>query len=126
MSGANEQPGMALVKALVSLDRLEEAEREIKKMIDESFKEIEPQEFEQAQLAIINSLVDHFESNERTAISFIFLDKYGLPADYFDKRAEVLSKLTIDEVKAAVKNVLNSKNMMVVRIGRVGQKTATA
>jgi len=118
-SGANEQPGKVLVKTIVSLDRLQEAEDAIKKTIDTSVKTIDPQQFEQARLAISNALVNHFESNAQIALSFLFLEKYKLPADYFDNRAQELMKLTIKDVQNAVKNVLNSDNMITLRIGRV-------
>jgi len=121
-SGANEQPGMVQVKTIISLDRLEEAQDVIKKTIDTAVQKIEEQEFELARLAIANAIVGNFESNSKIASTFLFLDRYDLPLDYFDKRAEELAKLTIPEVQKAVKKVLDSKNMITVRIGRVGEK----
>ncbi len=125
-AGAGEQPGMAIVKTLVSLDRLSEAETVIKNTIDKSFEQISDQEFIQARRAIVNSLVNNFESNEKIALAFLFLDKYGFPADYFDNRAQSLAQLSIDEVRNAVKKILKSKNMITVRIGRVGDKQSFA
>ncbi len=117
--GANDQPGIALVKTIVSLDRLQEAEKVIKETIDKAIDTIDEHEFEQARLAIINSLVNHFESNTQIATSFLFLDKYNLSKDYFDKRAQDLLKITINDVQKAVKKVLNSKDMVTIRVGRV-------
>jgi len=122
-SGANEQPGMVVVRTLVSLDRLDEAQKAIAQTIDKSLDQIGKEEFAQARLAIANSLVDNFESNIKTAMSFLFLDKYNLPFDYFDKRAQALSKVTIDDAKTAVKRVLDSDKMVVLRVGRVHENT---
>jgi len=121
-SGANEQPGKVLVKTLVSLDRLAQAQELIKKTIDESVNSITDEEFLQARLAIANSLVNHFESNAQMAAAFLFLDKYSLPTDYFDKRAQELKKITIAQMQEVVKKVLKSNNMLMVRVGRVGKK----
>ena len=118
-SGANEQPGMVIVRTMVSLDRLEEAQKAIAETIDKSLDQIGKEEFEQARLAISNSLVNFFESNLKTAMAFLFLDRYSLPFDYFDKRAQELSKITIDDAKDAVKKVLDSDKMIVLRVGRV-------
>lgn len=120
--GASEQPGKVIVKTLVSLDRLQEAEDVIKKTIDESVNSITDEEFMQARLAITNSLVNNFESNAKIAGAFLFLDKYDLPADYFDNRAIELKKITVADMQEAVKKVLSSKKMLTVRVGRVGKK----
>jgi len=123
VSGANEQPGMTFVKTIVSLDRLGEAEEAIKKTIDTAASVIEQEEFEQARQALVSSFINNFESNVSTALSFLFLKRFKLPADYFDKRAESLQKLTIPDVQMAVQKVLHSGKMLTLRAGRVGQSS---
>jgi predicted Zn-dependent peptidase len=49
----------------------------------------------------------------------LYLDRFKLPADYFDNRAEQIAKITLDDMKKAVKNILNSENLITVRVGRV-------
>lgn len=119
---ANEQPGMFLVKTIVSLDRLAEAEKVIKHTIDTVVDTITPHEFEEAKNAIANGLVNNFEANNSMAASFIFLDKYKLPADFFDKRAQQLAKITLDEMKQAVKTIVSTSNLLTLKVGRVDQK----
>lgn len=116
---ADKQPGMVFIKTIVSLDRLAEAERAIERTIDTASDHIEHEEFEQALNAIANSLVNNFEANRNIAGTFIFLEKYGLPFDYFDTRAQQLAKISKEEVMEATKKVLDSKKLAKIRIGRV-------
>lgn len=119
INGADLQPGMAAVTTIVSLDRLKEAQEAIKNTIDTVIDSITPEELAQAKNALVNSLVDHFASNYSMANAFLFLEKYNLPADFFDKRAQQYQSITLDEVKDAARNVLNSENMMTMQVGRV-------
>lgn len=119
ISRAEHQPGMIIIKTIVSLDRLEEAEQKIKETIDTATHEITAEEFEAAHNAVANSLVDNFETNNKIANAFLFLRRYDYPIDFFDKRAKQLSKISVDEVKESVKKVLSSDKLMKLRIGRV-------
>lgn len=121
ISRAEHQPGMVIIKTIVSLDRLKEAEQKIKETIDIAAHEITQEEFESAHNAVANALVDNFENNNKIANAFLFLRRYDYPVDFFDKRAEHLSKITVDEVKESVKNVLSSDKLIKLRIGRVQQ-----
>ncbi len=116
---ANEQPGLAIVQTLVSLDRLSEAEKVIKKTIDETVDTVSKQELVQAKRAILNSLMNNFESNSKIATSFLFLDKYKLPMNYFDKRAQDLKTITVEQVQKAVRKVLSTDKMVTIKVGRV-------
>ncbi len=119
LAGVQEEPGMFQVRTIVSLDRLAEAEKAIKNTIDTVTDTLTQEELEEAKRAVINTLVDHFASNGDIAGSFLYLDRFNLPADYFDNRAAKLEKITLDDVKNAVRDILNSKNMITVRAGRV-------
>ncbi len=116
---ADEQPGMIFIKTIVSLDRLEEAEQAILQTIDSATDHIEQHELEQAQYGLINSMVDNFESNASIAATFSLLERFKLPADYFDKRPEQLLKITPEQIKASVKNILNSNSLIRLKIGRM-------
>ncbi len=116
---ANEQPGMVMIKTMVSLDRLAEAEKAIKDTLKTVADHITQEEFNEAKNAILNSLMQNFETNATMANAFLFLDKYGLPGDYFDSRAAKLEMITIPQVQDAVKRVLNADELMVLKIGRM-------
>jgi predicted Zn-dependent peptidase len=49
----------------------------------------------------------------------LFLDKYGFASDYFDKRAEQLEKITLKQVQDAARKVMQEKNLLMLRVGRV-------
>ena len=126
VSGSNEQPGMVIVKTLVSLDRLDEAEKAIKEVISQAIDEITPEEFLEAKHAIVNSMVNNFATNLGIAQVFLGLDKYGFPKDYYDTRAEELSKITIDQMKEAVKKILRNETMFTLKVGRLQAENANA
>jgi len=119
VAGANEQPGMVQISTMVSLDRLQEAEKVIKETLDTVLDTIQPQELDEARNAIITSLINNFESNSNIANAFLFLEKYGLDYDYFDKRNEQLKAVTLDAMKEAVQRILDKAPLTTFRIGRV-------
>lgn len=119
IASVDEQPGMFTVRTIVSLDRLAEAEKAIKNTIDTVVDTLTEEELEEAKRAVINTLVDRFATNSGTAATFLYLDRFKLPADYFDNRAAQLEKVTLADMKSAVKDILNSENMITVRVGRV-------
>ncbi len=116
---SSEQPGLAMIKTIVSLDRLKEAEKAIKKTIDTVPDSLQPVELEEAKRAVLSSLINNFETNFGTAKSFIFLDRYNFPTDYFDKRESMLAPITVEQVRDAAKKVLRNDRMVTLRIGRV-------
>ena len=119
IAGADEQPGMFQVRTIVSLDRLAEARKVIKESIDNVIDTLTEEEVEEAKRAVINTLVDRFVSNNDIASTFLYIDRFKFPADYFDKRAEQIEKITLDDMKKAVKNILASDKMITVCAGRV-------
>ena len=115
----DEQPGMVMVKTIVSLDRLAEAEQVIGDTIKNVAGTIAPEEIDQARHMIVNSLVNLFESNFAIAKAFLWLEKYKFPTDFFDKRGTMLATVTLDDVKKSVNKYLDLDKMIVVKVGRV-------
>jgi zinc protease len=121
---AGEQPGMILVKTILSADRLQEGEKVIKKTLAGILDTLTPIELQEAKDAVANSLINSFKSDRNIAQTFLALDKYNMPKDYFDARAVKLEKITLDEVKQAVKKVFDLDQLLTVRIGRVDKKSS--
>lgn len=115
----DKQRGLIVVKTIVSNDRLEEAEKAIETVINTAIDTLSDDELTEARQAVINSLVDNFASYYHTAATFIFKDKFNLPDNYFEKRVEILSALTKQQIKDVVKNYLNTDKMVTIRAGRV-------
>ncbi len=124
IAGADEQPGMLLVQTIVSLDRLDEAEKAIRATIEKAADSITQEEFEEAKRAVINAQVDNFASNYNIANALLFVDRYNFPADFFDRRSEKFAKISVKETAQATQNLLK-KNVLTLRVGRVGDKTVT-
>lgn len=117
--GADEEPGMCIVKTIVSLDRLEEAKKVIKKTMSEVIDSITQEELDRAKQTIINSRVDNFASNKSAASTFIAIDRFELGDDYFDKRADVIKSISLDEIKEAARKILNVEKMITLEVGRL-------
>jgi predicted Zn-dependent peptidase len=84
------------------------------------------EELEEARRAVVNSLVNNFESNQGIARSFLFLDRFNFPKDFYDKRAEQLKRVDLASMKAAVKKLLKTDNMLTLRIGRMSSEAKKA
>ena len=119
VSGSDEQPGMFQIRTIVSLDRLAEAEKVIKETVDKVVDTLTEDDLEEAKAAVINTLVDNFVSNNDIASTFLYIDRFKFPADYFDTRAAQIRTVTLEDMKQAVKNILASDKMITVRAGRV-------
>lgn len=121
LAGADEQPGMFQIKTIVSLDRLEEAEKAISKVILSAVENLTDQEFEEAKRAIVNATLDNFSSNTNIARTFLYLNKFSLPFTYFDTRLTLLNMISKQEVVQAVKRVVGDGACVLLRVGRVGE-----
>jgi zinc protease len=124
IAGAGEQPGMVLVKTIVSLDRLAEAEEVIKHVIETTADTITQEELEDAKRAVTNSLVDCFASNASMAQMFLFIDKYGFSPNFFDERASMLNKVKLEDIKAAAKRFMSMDKLITLRVGRAPKEKA--
>ncbi len=115
---ADEQPGMVYIRTIVSPDRAGEAERLIEGAIAAAKDKIASADLEHARNALVNAMVDNFESNSATAQAFLFLDRFAFPADYFDTRLQQLKTISIDDIKHAVSQVLDLNKLVKIRVGR--------
>lgn len=118
---ADEQPGIFIVQTMVSLNKLEQAEKLIKKEIDTIVESLTEKELQNAKQSVINAQVSNFATNQNVASAFIAIDRFGFSDDYFDTRAKKINAITLDEVKKAAQKYLDSSKMITVKVGRVGK-----
>jgi zinc protease len=111
--------GMVVVRTMVSLDRLQEAQDAIINLLHTVVDTITQQELDEAKNAIAQSLIGYFDMNAKMAGAFLFLQKYGFKPDYFDHRARDLAAISLEEVKKVAKDRLDPNKMHIVRVGRV-------
>lgn len=119
LSRSDEQPGLIMIKTIVSNDRLNEAESAIENVINTAIDNVDQEEFDEAKRAVINSLVDNFSSNFKIAATFLFKDKFQLPIDYFKNRHEQLNSISINHMQEVVRKYLNTSKLIKIRAGRI-------
>lgn len=122
LTGADEEPGMCVIRTIVSLDRLEEAKKAISKTMSEVIDSLTEEELENAKQTIISSRIDNFASNKNMASTFIAIDRFNLGDDYFDKREDVLKNISLQDIKEAARKILNIEKMITFEIGRLNEE----
>jgi len=115
----DEQPGMVLVKTIVSSEQLFNAQQLVYNAIKHAMAGVTEQDLDMARRALINALIDNFESNAQIAEAILFLERFGLTSDYFRNRWHLLKKTTMDDVKRAVDSVLDLNKLVTLYVGRV-------
>ncbi len=117
--GAGKQPGMVYFKTIVSCDRLDEAQQAIMNCFETEIDTVTDQEFDQAKEVVINTYPSLYDSNESMASTFVFLQKYQLPFNYFEKHIAVIRDISKKDMQESVKKILRAQSLITIRIGRV-------
>jgi len=119
LANAHKEPGMCFIKAIVSRDRLAEAEKLLEDLLAQKAAVLSHNEVEEAKQVIIHSVQNHFSTNKGIASAFLFLEKLGLDHSFFQKRVSHLNAITVDEVQNAVDRLIDTQHIAKIRIGRV-------
>jgi len=120
LTNAHHEPGMTFIRAIVSGDRLSQAERELEELFKQKASSITDDELNEIKEAIAYGLHDHFSTNKARAMALLFIQKFGLGPDFFIKRMQHIQALDATAVAAAVDRVLNNDTLSKIVIGRVG------
>lgn len=120
--GSAFEPGMVMIKTIVSLDRLKEAESMIKHTLQVVPETLDDTEVMEAKHAVINGLNDLFSSNMRTARTLIFLARYGLDASYINNRSQVINAITKADMQSAAQEILDESKLVTITVGRAESK----
>lgn len=117
---AREEPGMMFIKTIISAEKTEQAQELIIKTIQNLQKNgITEDEFVMAKNLLLSSLVEAFETNTHIASTFLFLKKYNLSFNLFDKQVALLSILKIEDVNEVARKFCNPHIISTIRIGRL-------
>jgi zinc protease len=108
------------ISCIVSLDRLTEAEEMIKETIKDTPDSITEQEIQTAKRAIAYSAAHAYTTNSAIAHTFLYLDRYHLPVDFFDNCIDRLQLITLEQIKKAAKKISAIDALSVIKVGRVG------
>jgi zinc protease len=117
--GAGRAPGMVFLKTIVSLDKVSQAEKLIRKTVkDLQDNGISNVELVLAVRALMTASVRVFESNARIARTFLYLKRCGMNLDLFDKRGALLSILKIDAVNKVARHYCRENFLSTITVGR--------
>jgi zinc protease len=117
--GAREEPGLMYIKTLVTPDKVKKA----KKLIIDALEKIKNQgltqeEFLLAKNLFISSSIELFESNSNIAYAFLFLKKFNLGFNLFDKQGELLSIISRKNVNKVSQKYCNINKLVIINVGR--------
>lgn len=117
--GSRQQPGMRLIKTIVTPDKVDTAVAVIKKTLTEvATHGITQDELDDAKKLYLSSSVELFETNTHIAQTFLFLKKMNLSFNLFDKQGEILSILNLDQVNRIAEIYCKPESLRLVKIGR--------
>lgn len=120
---ATRQPGAWKIMTIASNNKVKDVERAIHEFIKNDVESFNEDDLDQARRTVITNAQQHYTSNDSMGKIFLTLDRLQLPFDYYQQRCKKLCTITVDDIKRAVKKVLNADNMCTVLVGRV-QKMA--
>ncbi|MFH1643684.1 MAG: pitrilysin family protein [bacterium] len=119
-ANATRFPGYDFVGTVLSVDKLDEAEKLIKKLVDEIGKNgIKQSEIDAAKQQYLKTLIDLTASNEAIAMMLARLKSFELGFDYYDKVLNRIQRMGIEELNEIASKYFNSKDFARVRVGRI-------
>lgn len=116
-AGADKELGCVFIKTQVSQTRAQEAQELIMTIVDHIADTFDRQDLIEAQNNLINRISSNYSTNGSIGSTFMFLDTYNYPADYLVSRIPAIKEITVEQVRAAVKRVLNKENLSVFKVG---------
>lgn len=119
-SSATKENGFDFVGSILSLDKLDEAETQIKKMLDNvSTGGVTQEEIDSAKQQYLKVLIDVTSSNEALAMMFARIKSYEFGFDYYNKVLKRIQGMQVPELNEIAKKYFSSKNFDLVKVGRV-------
>jgi zinc protease len=116
--GSGNHPGMFFLKTIVSQDRLAEAEHAIKQTMLETLKHVAQEEFQAAKDALAYALVDQFATQRGIAQSFLFVERMGLPKDFYSQRIAMIERVQIEAMLKAAQEIMDLDKISTIKVGR--------
>jgi predicted Zn-dependent peptidase len=122
-AAATREHGYDYVGSMLTIDTLEQAEKQILDVIDQVGKKgVTTAELNDARQMYLKALIDLTSSNEAIASMFSLLESFDLGFDYYDKVLKRVQTISLDEINKIAAKYFVSKGMARVRVGRVGKK----
>lgn len=110
--------GMVRIKTLVTPDRVEQADYEIKKALRDIPEYITEETLAKARSSIISARMQTLLSNKQLATLLISLERCGLSLEYELQLQQRLANISVDTVCAAAAQFLNPDTLLRITVGR--------
>jgi len=118
--GEGKEKGFDVVGSILSLDKLDDAEVGMKKMIEQVAQGgISEQELNSARRQYLKILIDLASSNEAVSAMLANLKAFELGFDYYDKVLDRIQKIKKEELDKIAKKYFTTNDLARVRVGRV-------
>jgi predicted Zn-dependent peptidase len=115
-------PGYWTVYAACSRENVQELHKVLYDFMMTDIDEFGEKELIEARDAFIIHVQQSFTSNESIASAFSQITYHGnYPISYHKILIETISSLSVEDIKKAVKEILNPTNTATVFVGRIGQ-----
>lgn len=110
------------ISTMVSPDRLYEAIALLQNFISEDYKKFSEEDLFKAKQSLIHNSDLSYSSNDGISSKFLYLNEWKLPFDYFQKYAQEIESVTVEDVKKAAQKYLDPRKLHIALVGRVGAK----
>jgi predicted Zn-dependent peptidase len=121
-SNAGKNYGFDYIGAILSLDKLDFAEKGIRDLIQNLAKSgVTQRELDDARQLYLKSLIDSVSSNSSLATMLNYIESMQLGFDYYDKVLARVQAMSLKELNDTAAKYFSTDNMTRIRVGRVGQ-----
>ena len=115
--------GFDYAGAILSLDKLDQAEKSILEIIDKVGKDgVDSVELDVARNLYLKALIDITSSNEVISSAISRLKSFELGFDYYDKVLDRVQTIDLEELNKAARKYFITDDMTRIRVGRIGKK----
>jgi predicted Zn-dependent peptidase len=119
---AGKNYGFDYIGAILSLDKLDFAEKGIRDLIkDLASNGVTQRELDDARQLYLKSLIDSVSTNNDLAAMLNHLEAMQLGFDYFDKVLARVQGMELVEINSIAAKYFYTENMARIRVGRVGK-----
>lgn len=113
-----EQPGMIFIKTLVSQDSCARAQGAVMDAIRHAAERTTTAEIDDARYALIQGLMDSYETNLHYARTILSIDRFNLGDHYLSQRADQIMTISESDIRAVAQKYLQQEQLITVTVGR--------
>ena len=116
---SSKERGYTLISALVSYKNLDQAKKNLEKLIDNVRESITEEELHQAKQLLIYSWTSMLASYGDLSKMYVLAHMYNLSPNYLEERIKKIKSITLEEFKEIIRTRFTRKEMLFVKVGRL-------